>query len=172
MSRIDIKQHIFPIYFIIAIFLQIELTIQNILLVCIPILIVSFSIYLKNKKLGLICTFLFYTVSLPQIFLSTMEDVFLVFIEIIFLVLPSIYLLSWILQLENPEIFYLPVEKKPLLVAIALIIVIMTIFYLFTIVTWEGFLFSSESIQGQTIMLTALSLIVCTPLLFIQKIRI
>ena len=114
MKPVDMKQHILPLYLIIVILLQIELTVQNIIISCFPLLIISISIHLRNKNLGIVGMFLFYTVSLSQILAPNMEDFLFLFLEMFFLVFPSIILLSMLLQLDNTISFYVSEQKKPL----------------------------------------------------------
>ena len=166
MKQIDIKQHLLPLYLIVVILIQIELTVQNILLSCSPLIIISISIYLRNKLIGIVGIFLFYTVSLSQILITNMEDFQFVFLELVFLVLPSIILLNLVLQLGNKEVFYLSEHKKPLIIAASILITITVIFYLLTIVLWEGFLLSPKSIDGQILLLMAITLVCTTPFLF------
>ena len=160
-----IKLQLPLIYLAIVLFLQIELTIQTVLLASIPLIALSISIYLKNTKLGLLGMFFFYIVSISQIVIPNMEDFVFVLIEIILLVLPSIIVLSIIFQLKNQEIFYPSKTKKPLLIAALLLITIIGIFYLLTFFFGSEFLFTKESVEGQILILTAISIACCTPFL-------
>ena len=169
MKTINIRLQILPLYLIVVLLLQLELTVLNILLTCIPLLIISISIYLKDKKLGILGIFLFYTVALSQVVIPNTEDFLFIFLELVALLLPSIILLNIILQLENQEIFYLSKKKKPLLIAASLLIVILVVFYILAVLPWEGILFSPESIEGQIFLLIAVSLVCCTPFILAKN---
>lgn len=169
MNNFDIKQYLLPIYLAVVVFLQLELTVQNVLLVGLPIILIMISIYLKNKKLGISCMFLFYILSLSHIMISNLENYFLVFLELFFLILPSIILLNQILQMENKQVSFFSPRKKPLIIAVCLFVIITGVFYFLSIVIWEGFLLSSESTSGQILLLTGLSIVCCAPLLTFSK---
>ena len=98
-----------------------------------------------------------------------MENYFLVFLEIFFLVIPSILLLSQILQLENKKVVFFSTNKKPFIIAASLFIIILSIFYFLSIATLEGFLLATESTSGQVLLLTGISIVCCVPFLVIQK---
>jgi len=168
-NKSDIKYYILPLYLTVVVLLQIELIIQNILLAVIPIIVIIFSIYLKNKKIGITGLFLFYTVSLSLIIVKTMDNYVLVFLQLIFLILPSIILLNQILQIQNKQIFIISNKKKPIAAAITSFILIFGVFYYITISHMEGLLLSTESISGQIILLAGLSIVCCGPLLIFSK---
>lgn len=170
MKPINIKQHILPIYLFIVIMIQLDLNIKNILLAGIPLFIISTSIHFKNKKIGIIGLFLFYILSLLPIGITSMEEYLPVALEIFFIILPSIFLLGQILQLDNNR-FIFSLQKKPLITSIAILVLIMTLFYLLTIFLWDGYLLSKENIEAQVLTLSALSLVFCLPLLLIQKLK-
>lgn len=169
MNNLEFKQYILPLYLAVVVLLQLELSVQNVLLAGFPIVLIMISIYLRNKKLGIICMFLFYTLSLSQIIVINMEDFFLVFLELFFLVLPSIMLLNQILQLENKQVVFFSTNKKPLIIAVCLFVIITSIFYYLSIASLEGFILASESTPGQVLLLTGLSIVCCVPFLVIQK---
>ena len=169
MNKFDIKQYILPLYLIIVVLIQLELLVQNVLIAIFPIILIIFSIYQKNKKLGITGMFLFYTVSLSMIFVTTRDNYILVFLEMIFLILPSMILLDQILQIENRQTFIFSNKKKPLLAALLLFILIFGVFYFVSTMYMEGFLLSSESISGQIILLAGLTIVCCSPILILSK---
>jgi hypothetical protein len=155
MRTIDPKQQIIPLYLIVVMLLQVVPTVQTILLTVFPLVLLMISIHLKNKNLGLLGIFLFYTVALPQILTPTPGDFLKLFLEIVIVVSPSILLLSLILQLGNTEVIYVSEQKKPLLITVFLIITITGIFYLLTLVSLGNFSLLSESTEGQILLLAA-----------------
>ena len=168
MKPIDIKQQLLPMYVLIIILLQIELTILSVFMVSLPLLLVMTAFHMRQKNLGLLGFFFLCLVALSLISLPNMEDLLLVFLELFFLIIPVVILLSMILQLDNPKI-YLTVEKKPLILVVLLSMIIISVFYLVTTLSWEGFLLTPESIEGQILLLGALTFCCCTPFLLSKK---
>ena len=177
MSKIDIKQHIIPAYLAIVLLMQIKTdvslglaTVNMILMILVPILIISISIHLKNRNLGMIGMFFFYIVSLPQILVTTMEDFQVIFLEMFLMLIPSIMLVSQILQLGNKEnLWFILEKKKPFILSSLLVVIILFVFYLLTVLFGEGLILSMENVEGQVFLLAAISLAICTPLLLRQK---
>ena len=169
MEKIDFKQYIIPIYLAVVVLLQLKLNVQNVLLVILPIILIILAINLRNKKIGISGIFLFYILSLSPIMISNIENYFRVFLEIFFLVIPSILLLSQILQLENKKIVFFSTNKKPFIITVALFIIILSVFYFLSIATFEGFFLATESTSGQVLLLAGLSIVSCVPFLVIQK---
>jgi hypothetical protein len=166
MNKIDIKQHIILFFLAIIIILQIKFELINMFLVIIPIIILSISIQIKNKNIGIIGILLFYLITLPQIIINTMENIQLVLIELVLLIIPSIFLLSQIMQIENKEITLFKYEnKKTIILIFILLTIILFIFYTLSIFIGEGLILSMEKIEGQIFLLTAISLSICIPLI-------
>ena len=169
MNSFDIKKQILPIYLLIMTLLQVEPTYQNIFLASLPLIIVSISIHIQKKKIGILGIFLYLLTLTALIKLPNMSDFRIVFLELFFLVLPSIFLLSLILQLENKQMFYLPEKKKPLVIAASLLTIIIFVFYLSSTILWGGFLLYSESTEGQILFLAAITIISTLPFLFAKN---
>lgn len=173
MSKIDIKQHIIPAYLAIVLLLQIKTdvlfgsaVVNTVLLALAPLLIISISIHLKNRNLGMLGIFFFYLVSLPQLVVTTMEDFLVIFLELFLLLIPSIMLVSQILQLGNKETSWFILEKKkPFILASLLVVIILFVFYFLTVLFGGGLLLSMENIECQIFLLAAITLTICTPLL-------
>ena len=165
----DLKKQIIPFYLTIIILLQIELTAQKIIISCLPLLLIIISIHIRNKKIGMIGIFLFYLVSLPQIILPGMENLLHVLAEIILVLLPSLLLLNTVLQLENTETYHMQYlyleQKKAWITTLILLITIATMFYLLTTIPLQGFLLSTDSVEGQVFLLAAITTACCTPFL-------
>jgi hypothetical protein len=168
-NKFEIKKHILPLYLIAVLLLQINSTIQNILLGCIPLLMISLSLYLRNKKLGIVSIFFFYSVSVPLIVVSRIDDFQILFLELLLVILPSIVLLHMILHLENKDTFHLP-AKRPLLVSLVLLTVVFIIFSLAILLSFQGYLVSSQSIEGQILLLAGITTLCCAPFLISRKI--
>ena len=171
MKKIKITNYLIPIYLAIIILIQINLTISNTIIVIIPILIISISIYLKNKQIGILGIFLFYTLSIYQISINTIESYYEIIFQILFLVLPSILLIGQILQIESLEKIIFKPQLKPLVLSFALFSIIIIITYVVCTLLWDGFLISAENLEGQIFVLAAVSIICCLPFLVIQKVK-
>lgn len=167
MNRIDIKQHIIPIYLAIILLIMAQDTPIAILCVLTPLLIISTAIHFKNKTIGILGIFFLYLFALPQVMVSSMDDIILVPVVILSLCLPSIILVNQILQDQNTEIAYrvLSKRKKPALISFGSALLLLVLFYGITLVFGDRLLLSTESIQGQVLLLTGLSLFILTPLL-------
>ena len=169
MKNFDVKQYILPFYLLLVIFLQVNLKVQNILLVIIPFILIIVSIYHKNKNIGIIGIFLFYIMSLSPVIINNMQDYILILLEIIFLIIPSLLLLYQILQIENKQIIWFSMNKKPLITGMLVFIIIISIFYTISFLSFEGLLLTSESISGQILMLAGLSIVICLPFIVLSK---
>ena len=167
MNRIDIKQHIIPIYLAIILRIMAPNTPIAILCVLTPLLRISTAIHFKNKTIGILGIFFLYLLALPQVMVSSMDDIILVPVVMLSLLLPSILLVSQILQDQNNEQAYwtLSKRKKPVLISFGSTLLILVLFYGITLVFGDRLLLSTESIQGQVLFLTGLSLFILTPLL-------
>ena len=167
MNRINIKQHIIPIYLAIILLIMAPNTPIAILCVLTPLLIISTAIHFKNKTIGILGIFLLYLFALPQVMVSSMDDIILVLIFMSSLLLPSIILVSQILQDQNAELAYrvLSKRKKPVLISFGYTLLILVLFYGIALVFGDRLLLSTESIQGQVLLLAGLSLFTLTPLL-------
>jgi hypothetical protein len=121
--------------------------------------------------MGMFGLFLFFTLSLSTIVINDIEDYFLIFLELFFLILPSILLISQILQIENEKWFILQPEKKSLILSLSLFILILAIFYLIIVILWDGFLISIDNIEAQILVLIAISCSCCLPLILKQSIK-
>ena len=171
MNGFDIRAYLLPIYLLIVFFVQINLTIINAILVLFPLLVIILSIYLKNKKIGIIGMFLFYMVSLSTIDVSNIEQYLLIFSHIIFIIFPSLILLGEIIGIENEKTINFKPTIKPFILSILLFIIIIVVFYIICIFLWDGFLINQENVEAQIITLSAISIVVCLPFLITQKIK-
>jgi hypothetical protein len=167
MNTLKIYQHLLLIILAIVLLLQIPLQILPIFCILLPLLLISISIHLKNTKLGLVGIGLFTLLAIPQLTLQTMDDFLIIVLESTFLLLPTILLISQILQLDNKQRTLFSTEKKkPVLLAIVVLILILCLFYAVAILFQNGYLLSSASTEGQILLLCALAIITCIP--FIQ----
>jgi len=171
MKKINPTNFIIPAYLVIVLLLQINLTIKNTLFVLLPILLIVASIYLKNNKIGIIGLFLFFTVSIGTIIITTIENYVEIFLEIIFLILPSIILIGQILQIENVKKTYTKPVLKPIILSIILFIIVILFTYIICIFLWDGFLLSAENLEGQILIIASVSIVCCLPFLIFQKVK-
>jgi hypothetical protein len=164
MNTLELHHQLLPIILAVALLLQIPLQVLPSLCVLLPLLLISIAIHMKNKKLGLVGIGLFVLLAIPQLTLRTMDDFLTIFLESVFLLLPTILLISQILQLDNTERFLFTREKKkPVALAIFLLILILCLFYVAAMLFQNGYLLSSISTEGQILFLCALTLITCLP---------
>ena len=171
MKTFDIVKYIMPIYLLVVLLIQINLSIRNVMFVCLPILIIVTSIYFKNKKVGLFGIFLFYMLSFSTVVISDIEQYFQITLQIIFLIVPSLILLGQILGINNEKEIILKPTFKPSIISIVVFFIIIIICYIFCIFLWDGFLLFQENIEAQLLTLTALSIIFCLPFLITQKVK-
>jgi hypothetical protein len=166
MTAIDtMKNLLLPLYLLCIVLLQIDLTVQNILLGCLPLVVILIAIYLKNKPLGFIGFVCFYMISISVIMVPSFNDFFRLALNLIFLLLPSLMLLSSILQLGQKKIPYHAIQKKPLLIAASLLIAILTIFFLILFIVLGDYLHFAQLTESEILILAGITLIICTPFL-------
>jgi len=166
MNRVEITQQVLPIYLVLALLLQIPLQTLSVLAVVLPLVVVSLGLHLKKRDVSSMGMIGYVLISLPQLTLPFMDDFIRVFLLIFFIGLPSILLVSQILQIENTKIVWFPVEKKkPLVIALIVFAVIFIVFYGVAVLLQGDFLFSTTTTSGQVFLLTAISFLISVPLL-------
>jgi len=166
MRKPSFAQYVLPLYLLVVLLLQIPLQVLSFLAVIVPLALVFSGLSLKNRSLGLLGMIGVILLSLPQLTLSFMDDVWGVFLSVFFVFLPSVLLLGCVLQIENQRLFWFPVEKKrPLLIAGIVLLCIFFVFYLLAFIFEGTFLFSASTTSGQVILLATISIIVCIPLI-------
>ena len=166
MNRVEITQQLLPIYLVVVLLLQIPLQTLSVLAVLVPLAVVSFGLYRKKRSIGSIGMVGYILISLPQLTLLFMDDFVRVFLLVFFVGLPSILLLSKMLQVEHTKTFWFPAEKKkPLVIALVLLALIFIVFYGAAVLLQGDFLFSTTTSSGQVFLLTAISILLCVPLL-------
>ena len=166
MKKTPITPYLLIAYLLIIILLQHNLTLTTTTLTITPLILIAAALYYQHKTLGFCSIILFYLLTLTQITLTTMESILPLILILILLLIPSIILLAFILQIgnQNTPLTQL-LQTKPLLIATLIFICIMIIFYAFTLTSLNVFFLSAESTQGQILFLTAVSLLFTTPLL-------
>jgi len=160
---------ILPGYLAVVLLLQRELEISFVFLSCFPLLLVSISLYLGKKDVGIIGFFLYCLLSLSFIPVTTTLDVLFVILKLVLFVPPSILLLAVILQLENQQFFTRSKTKKPLMFFFLLSLAIIGLFSLVLVMLPEQLLVPVEATQRQIIFLAALTTICCTPFFLSKK---
>ena len=156
-------------YLFVVLLLQIELSIQNIVLSIIPFIALLFGLVRRKKYLGITGMFLFYLITLLQLPTFTINENLQLILNIVFFIIPSILLLHFILQLDQTELVLKIGGTKPLLIAGCLVALISGIFILIVLLFPDKLIFLIESTQQQIILLGVLTLICGTPLLVRKK---
>jgi hypothetical protein len=171
MKKIQINQHIIPIYLAIVLLVLTPLNPIVILSIIVPLLIISLAIHFKQKTLGIIGIFIFCIISIPQYIISTVDDPFKLYSIVFLIVFPTILLLSQILRKHDIKDIYLEIKnrKTPIILSIGTGILVLALLYFIAIFFGNRIMFSSEYVQGQILLLTGLSLLIFTPLLVRQK---
>jgi len=171
MKKVQINQHIIPIYLAIILLIITPLDPIVILFIVLPLLVVSLAIHFKQKTIGIIGIFLFYLLSIPQYSIPTVDDPLKVYTMVFLVLLPSVLLLSQILRQHDVRevLWELKNRKKPIILSIGTGVLVLTLLYFIAIFFGNNIMFSSEYIQGQILLLTGLSLLLFTPILVRQK---
>jgi hypothetical protein len=156
-------------YLFVVLLLQIDLSIQNIVLVGTPFIILLFGLLRRKKYLGITGMFLFYLIALLQLRTFTINENLTLVLELIFFIIPSILLLHFILQLDHTELVLSVGGIKPLLIAGVLVFFISGVFILIILVVPDKLILLVESTQQQIIVLGMITLICCTPLLLTKE---
>ncbi len=156
-------------YLFVVLLVQIELSIQNIILAVIPFILLLFGLVRRKKYLGITGMFLFYLIALLQLRTFTINENLLLILELVFFIIPSILLLHFILQLDHTKFILMMGGTKPLLIAVFLVVLISGVFILIVLVFPGNLILLVESTQQQIILLGILTLICGTPLLVSKK---
>ena len=156
-------------YLFVVLLLQIELSIQNIILAVIPFIVLLFGLVRRKKYLGITGMFLFYLIALLQLRTFTINENPQLILELVFFIIPSILLLQFILQLDHTEFVLRIGGTKALLIAGFLVFLISGVFILIVLVFPDTLILLVESTQQQIILLGILTLICGTPLLMRKK---
>jgi hypothetical protein len=156
-------------YLFVVLLLQIELSIQNIVLAIIPFIVLFIGLLRRKKYLGLTGMFLFYLIALLQLRIFTINESLLLILELVFFIIPSFLLLQIILQLDHTELVFKVGGSRPLLIAGVLVFLISGVFILIVLIFPDSLILLVESTQQQIILLGLLTLICGTPLLMSKK---
>jgi hypothetical protein len=156
-------------YLFVVLLLQIELSIQNIVLAIIPFIVLFIGLLRRKKYLGITGMFLFYIIALLQLRMFTINENQLLILELVFFIIPSLLLLQIILQLDHTELVLKLGGSRPLLIAGVLVFLISGAFILLVFLFPDTLNLLVESTQQQIILLGILTLICGTPLLMRKK---
>jgi len=166
MKPPNIKEHLLTIYLTIILVL---ITPNNALIlatILLPIGLISLGIYLKNSNIGIIGIGLFYLITLQNIQIISMENITEIILFLLILIIPSLILLSYILQLSHPShLIFLSNQKKPITISLILGIGIIISFYLLALLTPSNSILAQDTIEIQILILAALSSCFCIPLI-------
>ncbi|HWR26942.1 MAG TPA: hypothetical protein VN377_00740 [Candidatus Thermoplasmatota archaeon] len=156
-------------YLFVVLLLQIEMTLQNIVLASVPFIVLLIGLVRRKKYLGMTGMFLFYLIALLQLRMFTINENILLILELVFFIIPSLLLLQIILQLDHTELVFKIGGTRPLLIAGILIVLISGVFILLVSIFPDNLVLLVESTQQQIIFLGVLTLICGTPLLMRKK---
>jgi len=171
MKEIKFSQYIIPFYLLILLLIQIDFTITNLLFVIIPIVLILAAIYLKDKKIGILSLFLFFTFSISTILIKDIEDYFRISLLSLLIILPSILLISYILQLDSKKkVMFESINRRGFF-SILLYASVIILFYSILISLWDGYLLTTNSISPSILVFAAISLIFCLPFILNTKIK-
>lgn len=166
MNPLNIKEHLLTIYLTIILLLITPNNALTIASILIPIGLISLGIYLKNSYIGIIGIGLFYLITLQNLQITSMENITEIILYLLILIIPSLILLSYILQLSHPShLIFLSNQKKPIIVTLILGICIIIGFYVLAILTPSSSILAPDTIEIQILILAALSSFFCIPLI-------
>lgn len=166
MKPFNIKEHLLTIYLTILLLILTPNTALTIVTILIPIGLISFGIYLKNSYIGIIGIGLFYLITLQNLQITSMENITEIMLYLLILIIPSLILLSYILQLSHPSyLIFLSNQKKPIITSIILGICIIVGFYLLALLTPSSSILAPDTIEIQILIIAALSSFFCIPLI-------
>jgi hypothetical protein len=161
-----LKEHLIIIYLASILIILLPPTAIKIATILIPLLIISLGIHLKHSFISILGLSIFYLISLQHIIIASMEDITQLLLFLILISVPSLFLLSYILQLSHShQIIFTTKEKKPLSITIILALFILITFYLIALFTPSSSILSAETIEVQILIIAALSIFTCLPLL-------
>ena len=166
MKNFNIKEHLLTIYLTIILLLITPNNALTIVSILIPIGLISLGIYLKNSYVGIIGIGLFYLITLQNLQIISMENITEIILYLLILIIPSLILLSYILQLSHPSyLIFLSNQKKPIILSTILGISIITGFYLLALLTPSSSILAPDTIEIQILIIAALSSIFCIPMI-------
>jgi hypothetical protein len=166
MNPFNIKQHFLTIYLAIPLILLTPSTALIFASILIPLAIISLGIYLKKTYIGIIGIGLFYIISLQNLQITTMENINEIVLYLLLIIIPSLILLSYILQLSHPShLIFLSNQKKPIILTFILGISIIIGFYLLALLTPSSSILAPDTIEIQILIIAALSSIFCIPMI-------
>ena len=167
MNKKILKEHIIPIYLACIIYIIIPFSPLNILLVISPLLIISLSIYLKDRYIGIIGIFLFYLITLPQVTIPSMSSIIQISIFLLLILIPSLLLVNQILLNQSINKMFLTYlnKKKSIFKVIFFSLLIFVLFYIVTLFLKIPVFLSIEFVQGQILLLSGISLIILLSIL-------
>lgn len=170
MKPINIKQHLIPIYLAMILLILVPISFVQIIHILVPLIILSVGIHFNRKQVSLAGIFLFYFLSIPQLKITTIDNPVQVYSITFLILLPSLLLLSQILQNHRIEEIHWVLKNRgtPVMLAIGAGVLLLLLFYGIAAIAGSQIIFSTEAAQGQVLLLTGLSLLIFTPLLIKQ----
>lgn len=160
------KKQILPVYFAIVLLLQSKLEPLSILLILFPIIVLSYALLMKKTNIGIIGFALLQFLALPTVELLNYESIRATIFAVIIMIIPSLILLKIILNLENKKIPRFKPQAIPILKIILILTLIMVFLFAITQISlFDIYLQTAESTTIQILLLAAMTIITCTPIL-------
>ena len=169
MKPESVTSIILSLYLLIITIILLGVTTQNVVLIGIPLGIIIIGILFHHQWISLAGLFGYYGALTALLLITTIDQLFASFFIIFAILIPSMILLSSLLQLhrQQPQLF--SIHKKALLAYIILQLVIISFVFLLSQHLWGGVLLSEDLLHGQLMLLAALTLVCTTPIFLWTK---
>lgn len=167
MKSFDIKKHFLPIYLGVILLIIVTPSVWSYLQIIIPLFIISIGIHFEEKKVGFLGMILFYLFTVSQITIDSIERIGDLLIFSFAVLVPSILLLSQLLQEASTGQFLEILYQRKMQIAGTLIVAFcfLSAVYLIAQFIGGGLLFHSDAVQEQILLIAGISFLLFTPLL-------
>jgi len=167
MQPFELRNYILPMYLGSVLLLITPLTTTTVLCIVLPLVLTALSFSYHKKNVGILGMALFYLISLPQYLINSIDTPFRMYLLIFLVIVPSLFLLYQVLtnrQINHifSELFQ---QKKAVFFTIVTAALTFISVYLISLFIGSATLFNKENIQGQILLLGAVSFLIYTPLL-------
>jgi len=150
------------IYLGIALIVQLNLTIETLLVVLIPLLLMGIGVYLHQTLVSMIGCTSWFLLALPQLMIATMDNLFVITLEIIVLLVPTLFLLSLLSHTHN-QITSDIIRKKPVILTIVIFLLFLSVFYIASTLIGQSLILDEDNTSLQILFLGGLTLVFMTP---------
>jgi len=167
MQPFKLRNLILPMYLGLVLLLITPLSTLTALYIILPLVLIGISFSQRKRNLGVIGMALFYLVSIPQYLITTIDDPVHVYLLTSVIIIPSMFLLYQVLtnQPIHHIVSEISIQKKAILLTIFFGVLTFVSVYLISFFIGDATLFNTENIQGQILLLAAVSFLIFTPLL-------